>query len=153
MMKASAVILTGFLLLQVDAAPAAETAAEYKVVVNAANPVTSLTRDTVARMFLKKTTTWPTGQAAIPVDQPTNSASRRAFSKAVLGREPGEVASYLNQLIFSGRGVPPLTKSSDVEVLSYVQGNTNAIGYVAWDAKVGEGVKIVAVTETVTAAK
>ena len=146
MTKATVIVLSALVGLDVAAALGTETVAGYKVVVNAANPVTTLTRDNVARIFLKKTTTWPNGQAAYPVDQPTNSASRRAFSKAVLGKDPGEVASYLNQLIFSGRGVPPLTRSSDAEVLSYVQNNTNAIGYVAGDAKMGEGVKVVIVT-------
>jgi hypothetical protein len=60
-------------------------------------------------MFLRKTTTWPNGQTVAPVDQHTNSASRRAFSKVILARDP------------------------------------NDIGYVAGDAKFGEGVKAVTV--------
>ena len=125
----------------------AETTVDCKIVVNAANPVTTLTRDNIARIFLRKSTTWPNGRTADPVDQPTNSPSRLAFSKAVLGKAPSEVASYLNQLIFSGRGVPPVTKATDAEVLSYVQSNANAIGYVAAEAKVGEGVKVVSLRQ------
>ena len=145
MTKASVVVLSALVGLDVPASPRAETAADYRVVVNAANPVTTLTRDDVARIFLKKTTTWPNGQAVDPVDQPTSSASRRAFSKSLLDRDPGEIANYWNRLIFSGRGLPPLEKSSDVEVLSYVRDHPNAIGYVAGGTKHGEGVKDVTV--------
>jgi ABC-type phosphate transport system substrate-binding protein len=142
-MRASGVILAVLLGLVGTAARGAEPETDYKIVVNAKNPASTLTRTDVTRIFLKKTTTWPNGQSADPIDQHTDSASRRAFSKSVLRMDIGAVASYLNQLIFSGRGVPPLTKPSDAEVLSYVHDNANAIGYVAGDAKLGEGIKAV----------
>lgn len=125
----------------------AETAAGFKLIVSSANPVTALPRDTVNRMFLKKTTVWPNGQTVAPVDQHTNSPSRKAFSRAILRKDPAEIAAYWNQQIFSGRSLPPPAKPSDKEVLSYVRDNPNAIGYVAADAKIGEGVKIVAVSD------
>jgi ABC-type phosphate transport system substrate-binding protein len=147
MMKSSAAILSALIFLDGVSVPGAATAADYKVVVNAANPLATLTRAAVARIFLKKTTTWPNGHSADPIDQPTSSATRRAFSKDVLGMDTREVATYLNQLIFSGRGVPPLTKPSDAEVLSYIRNSANAIGYVAEDAKLEEGVKVLALKD------
>jgi ABC-type phosphate transport system substrate-binding protein len=142
MMKPSAfvLILTG---LVVNSPVAAAPATAYKLIVNAANTVTTLSHDDVSRIFLKKTTKWPNGQPVSPVDLPTTAASRRAFSKGILGREPNEIGAYWNQVIFSGRALPPPTKSSDSEVLSYVRDNPNAIGYVAWDAKIGESIKVV----------
>jgi ABC-type phosphate transport system substrate-binding protein len=146
MAKAGAAVFSALGALVLTASLAAETVADFKVVVNSANPVTALPRDTVNRMFLRKKTTWPSGQTVVPVDQHTNSATRRAFSKAILGKEPLEIAAYWNQQIFSGRALPPPSKSTDKEVLAYVRDNPNAIGYVAADATIGEGVKIVAVT-------
>jgi len=135
-------LLLGLVLVPIVGA---QTPPEYKVVVNSANTVSTLSRDTVSRIFLKKTTTWPNGQPVAPVDQATHAPSRRAFSRAILGRATDEVAAYWNQVIFSGRGLPPPTKSSDSEVLAFVRDNPNAIGYVAGDAKLGEGVKAVTV--------
>jgi hypothetical protein len=43
--------------------------------------------------------------------------------------------------------VPPLTKTSDGEVLAYVQKSARAIGYVAADAKIEEGVKVIIVKD------
>jgi len=145
MSKAGAAVLSGLVGLFLAPVLGADTPTDYKVVVNSSNTVSTLSRDSLSRMFLKKTTTWPNGQTVAPVDQATNAPSRRAFSKAILGRATNEVAAYWNQMIFSGRGLPPPTKASDSEVLAFVHDNPNAIGYVAGDAKLGEGVKAVTV--------
>jgi len=145
MTKAGAAVLLGFVGLVFLPILGAQTPPEFKVVVNSANTVSALPRDSLSRIFLKKTTTWPNDQKVVPVDQATNAPSRRAFSKAVLAREPSEIAAYWNQMIFSGRGLPPVTKASDSEVLTFVRDNPNAIGYVAGDTKVGDGVKTLTV--------
>lgn len=145
MSKAGATVLSGLMGLLLVPVLGAETPAGYKVVVNSANAVSTLSRQTLSQIFLKKTTTWTNGDTVAPVDQATDAPSRRAFSKTILGRAPYEVAAYWNQMIFSGRGLPPPTKASDSEVLAFVRNNVNAIGYVAADAKLGEGVKVLTV--------
>ena len=145
MTKAGAAVLSGFVGLVLVPVVGAQTPPDYKVVVNSTNTVSTLARDNLSRIFLKKTTTWPNDQKVVPVDQATNAPSRRAFSKAILAREPSEIAAYWNQMIFSGRGLPPVTKATDSEVLAFVRDNPNAIGYVAADAKLGDGVKTLTV--------
>jgi ABC-type phosphate transport system substrate-binding protein len=145
MSKAGATVLSGLMGLLLVPVLGAETPAGYKVVVNSANAVSTLSRQSLSQIFLKKTTTWTNGDTVAPVDQATDAPSRRAFSKTILGRAPYEVAAYWNQMIFSGRGLPPPTKASDSEVLAFVRNNVNAIGYVAADAKLGEGVKVLTV--------
>jgi ABC-type phosphate transport system substrate-binding protein len=49
---------------------------------------------------------------------------------------------YWQQMIVSGRGVPP-AKTSDQDVLAYVKANPGAIGYVGADAPTEE-VKVIA---------
>lgn len=113
----------------------------FRLVVNASNGITSLTRDEVSQYFLKKRTTWPAGQAVQPVDQTDESAARRAFSKAVLKKDVGAVKSYWQTQIFAGRGVPPPEKASDAAVLAFVEANAGAIGYVSADASLGRNAK------------
>lgn len=125
----------------------ADPAGDFKLIVNAANPVTALPRDVVKRMFLRKATTWASGQAVAPVDQRTNAPIRRAFSESILGKDPAEIGAYWNQQIFSGRSVPPPAKASESEVLAYVRDNANAIGYVSADTRIGEGVKIITIVD------
>jgi ABC-type phosphate transport system substrate-binding protein len=132
-------ILFGALTPKASAAPAAT--ASYKVVVNSANPASSMVRDDLAKLFLKKVTTWPSGQPVQPVDQSKDSAVRKAFSQAVLGKDVSAVESFWQQAIFSGRGVPPPEKSSDADVLAFVRANPNAVGYVTGGADLGASVK------------
>ncbi|HEX2781379.1 MAG TPA: hypothetical protein VHM30_17890, partial [Gemmatimonadaceae bacterium] len=106
---------------------AAAPAQGYKVIVNASNPTTKLSRSEVAAFFLKKNDRWSTGAAAVPVDLAEGTATRDAFSKGVLGKSTATVKAYWNQMVFSGRNVPPPEKKSDAEVLAYVRNTPGAI--------------------------
>ena len=126
-----------------DAAPARAQATAYVVIVNAANPVSTLSRAQTAEYFFKKKGSWDGGQPVVPVDQNDAAPVRKAFSTHVLGREVYSVKSYWQGLIFSGRAVPPIEKSSDADVIAFVAGNTGAIGYVSPSATLGNTVKVV----------
>ena len=82
----------------------------YKVIVNPSNPMTSISYENVSRIFLKKTTKFPNGLSASPVDLPGDSAIREHFSNDVLGKPASAVEAYWKPLIFSGRDVPPPQK-------------------------------------------
>ena len=116
----------------------------YRVVVNAANPTTNLSRAEVARLFLKKVPKWPDGQAVQPADQERVSPVRQAFSLAIHQKDVDAVASYWQVLVFSGREVPPRTVKSDAEMLQFVRDNPGAVGYVSESAPLA-GVKAIAV--------
>jgi ABC-type phosphate transport system substrate-binding protein len=115
------------------------TAQEFKVVVNAANPVAELSKREVADAFLKR------GGKLVPVDLAATSPVRDAFSKAVHGRPAAAIVSHWQQQIFSGRDVPPAERGSDADVLAFVRANPDAIGYVASSTSLGDGVKAVTV--------
>ena len=118
----------------------------YKVIVHSSNGVASLSHDQLGRYFLKKSASWPGGRGVAPVDQGKESPVRDSFSRDVIGKSIAEVASYWQQQIFSGRGVPPPEKRSDAEVVAYVTSNPGALGYVSASAEVGDA-KVVAVVE------
>lgn len=117
----------------------------YKIIVNSSNPMVSITRENVSRIFLKKTTKFPNGLNASPVDLPANSGTRESFSKDVLGKTASSVEAYWQQLIFSGRDVPPPQKKES-SALDFVRSNENGIGYVSAGVDTS-GVKVVTVTE------
>jgi ABC-type phosphate transport system substrate-binding protein len=132
--------LRAVVVLVLAAAPARPVAA-YKVVVHAENAVSSMSKPDVAKLFLKKVTSWPGGEAVAPVDLPGESSVRKAFCHGVLGKDLLAVESYWQQAIFSGRAVPPPEKPSDAQVLAYVREHPNAIGYVSGEADLGASVK------------
>ena len=116
----------------------------YVVIVNPANPATTLDRTFVEEAFLKKTTRWPDGQFIRPVDQASDSAIRRQFTDDVLKRSVEAVKGYWQQRIFSGRDVPPPELDADEQVVKYVLQYAGAIGYVSSGA-VLNGAKAVTV--------
>lgn len=124
---------------------AAQAEAPFRVIVHSTNPVASLTRSELSRLFLKKTVAWTSGEV-LPVDLGEDSEVRQVFSKRVLGKDVASVKGYWQQLIFTGRGVPPVEKASEADVLSFVATNRNAIGYISSTTPLGAGVKVVRIT-------
>ena len=65
--------------------------AEVAVIVSASNGNGALDQDTISRIFLGKTSNFPDGSQAIPVDQTEGSASREAFNDKVLGKSSSQL--------------------------------------------------------------
>jgi ABC-type phosphate transport system substrate-binding protein len=112
----------------------------YVVIVHVSNPNAGMPRRFVADAFLKKSTRWTDGSVIRPVDLPADSSTRAHFSDDVLNRSVAAVKSYWQQMIFSGRDVPPPELANDDEVVRYVAQNAGAIGYVSGAAQLS-GVK------------
>lgn len=102
----------------------------YLVIVNPANASSTASRKFVSDAFLKKATRWPNGDVIRPVDQAADSGVRRRFSEDVLQRSVAAVKSYWQQMIFSGRDLPPPELASDEDVVAFVAKHPGAIGYV-----------------------
>ena len=134
-------------LMVLSAAAQAPNARSYVVIINAANPTSSLTDAEIAKLFLKRKLRWDNGRPVVPVDQRSGSAIRASFSIDILRKKPSAVANYWQQQIFSAREVPPVEKSSDQAVIEFVQSNPDAIGYVAASTVLGSGVKTVDVIQ------
>jgi len=127
--------------------PAIAAGQDFKIVINETNRTSSISKRDVSRCFMKQTNTWISGQPVVPVDLAASSETRQAFSVAIHNRDVNAVKSYWQREIFSGRGVPPAEKASDQEVLAFVRANPGAVGYVSADADVGEGVRVLAITD------
>jgi hypothetical protein len=103
----------------------------YRLIVHPTNPIESVDRAFVPLAFLKKITTWSHGGVIRPVDLARDAPIRRRFSEEMLGRSVSAVKNYWQQMIFSGRGVPPPELGSDEDVIRYVLREPGAIGYVS----------------------
>jgi ABC-type phosphate transport system substrate-binding protein len=122
---------------------AAQHDARFLVVVNAGNPATSITREQLSQIFLKRVDTWPNGAQAEPVDLAPSAAPRVAFTTMVHHKAVGAVRAFWQQQIFSGRDVPPPEKDSEREVVAFIKEHVGAVGYVSADAELGPGVKAI----------
>jgi hypothetical protein len=139
-----AVVLGGLVLFAVSAPAQTSESVPYKVIINASNPVTWVKKSELAAMFLKKADSWPTGALVVPVDQAERAPVRQSFSRDVIGKPPAAVKSYWNQLVFSGRSVPPPEKLTDEEVILFVKSTPSAVGYISASTK-PKGVKVLTV--------
>jgi len=122
------------LWLQPAARPSA-AAGSFVVIVNAANPVSSLNVHDVSNAFMKKMARWPNGDEVMPVDLKEQSAVREVFSHEVHEKSTGAVKAYWQKMIFSGRDVPPPELDSESDVVTYVAKFPGAVGYVSGAAK------------------
>jgi len=102
----------------------------FVVIVNAANPVSSISSRDLSRIFLRQSRRWDDGTNAEPVDLPTDNSVRGAFSEAVHGRSAASVSSFWRQQIFSGRSVPPPERDSEAAVVAFVASHRGGVGYV-----------------------
>jgi ABC-type phosphate transport system substrate-binding protein len=118
------------------------------VVVNAANPVRTLTRERLSKIFLREVETWEDGREILPVDQIDKSPAYVAFARDVLGRSVIALKRYWQERIFSGNESPPPDRVDDGDVLTYVRSNPGAIGYVLEGQELGAGVKAVPILST-----
>jgi hypothetical protein len=114
----------------------------FVIVINAQSPLSTLAVKEVSALFLKKKTMLPDGTKAKPVDLAESVFSREGFSNRVHHKTTAAIRAYWQQMIFSGREVPPPQKGAPQEVVAFVRTNRGGIGYVPAGTPLGEGVKV-----------
>lgn len=133
-------------LLALVAAILLSPEAEFRLVVNEANPIASLPRAEVSAIFMRRVRSWPDGTEIRPVDHRAGARVRERFSRAVHGKSVAYVTRYWQRLIFAGRGIPPQQAQSSAAVLELVRAHPGAIGYVDLSTPIPADVKVVEVT-------
>ena len=119
---------------------------QYRLVVHASNPVATLSRDQVSKIFLRKVAQWDSHKPVLPVDQLPDSPVRRSFTKQVHQRTIAAIQTWWQQQTFAGIAVAPPERASDREVLDYIRQYPNAIGYVRAGVPTGSDIKVIDVT-------
>ena len=117
----------------------------FKVIVNASNSISAMTKSQVSNLFLKKVVEWKNGLKVLPVDLVERFTVRQRFTNEIHGRKITAVKAYWNKQKFSGRNWPPPEKASYDEVLKYVEENAGAIGYIPESIQI-EGYKVKVLT-------
>lgn len=131
--------LMGLLVLSVSLSANAATAG-FKVIVNQSVTLAEIPKAEIKQIMMKKVSRFSDGTGAAPVDQPSSSPVREAFSRDILGRSTSAVTSFWQRQIFSGKAVPPPTAANDAEVIAHVGSIPGGLGYVSEDAKLPESV-------------
>ncbi|MDI4634326.1 hypothetical protein J7U46_14810 [Pelomonas sp. V22] len=119
---------------------------QVAVIVSPKSPMTALTADQAAAIFMGRSTTLPSGATAAPADLPDSSGVREQFYSKAAGKSAAQVKAAWSRLTFSGKATPPKEIPSAAEVKKFVAANPDAIGYIEKSA-VDATVKVVLVLE------
>jgi ABC-type phosphate transport system substrate-binding protein len=104
--------------------------ADEIAVVSIKSTVSTLSKSQVADIFLGKTTRFPDGSPAVPIDQSEGTPARDEFYTKIAGKSAAQMKAYWSRIIFTGRGEPPKAVPSSGETKKLVAANPNAIGYI-----------------------
>jgi len=110
--------------------PAVSFAADYVLVVNKNNPVSSLSREEAKQIYLGKKTTWDNGQKVLLYSQ-SNSNLTEALAQDVMKKTAQQLQIFWKKALFTGTGYPPIELSSDSEVKKFVAADPKGIGYIS----------------------
>lgn len=103
---------------------------EVVVVVSPDSDIARLSRNQIVDLFLGRSSQFPDGRRAVPVDQAEGSAARDAFTMRILERTPAQIRAHWARIIFTGRGRPPRDVADGEQVKQLVATDPNAIGYI-----------------------
>lgn len=106
--------------------------AQLYIVVNKNNPMRSISKGTLKRVYLGKIVSIPgTRSALYPIDLPARSSVKSEFLTKVMRMKASLLMQYRSRQIFSGKGRVPMIAGSNGSVEATVGRRTNAIGYMS----------------------
>ncbi len=117
-------------LLLLTLLPARVEAADFVVVANKDNPVESMKRSDVKKIFLGKKTFWRKTGRSIEVLLQSGGDAHRSFVFEILNKSPLQLSMYWKQALFSGTGIPPKKYHDCQSIKEAVAANPWAIGYI-----------------------
>jgi len=104
-------------------------AAAADVIVNAARPDTQISRSLVRGMFGMRLRAWPDGAPVRVFVLADNDPLHVEFAQSVLQIYPYQLRQNWDRLVYSGTGQPPITVSSEEEMIRRVEETPGSIGY------------------------
>ena len=124
----------------------AEVSAQVVVIVNDANPSSSLSQGDVRAYFMKNEPQWENGEKVRPIDQTGSSGARAAFVSSVIGVSDAEFERYWIEKQYQSAEQPPARAPNAEAVITLVKSFEGGIGFVSqavWEAADQTGVKVV----------
>jgi len=113
------------------------------IIVNKRLSADTLSLDEIRDIFQRKKTLWDDGEK-ITIALLAGGRTHQSFVRNYIHKTPAQYHRYWKKLVFSGRGIPPLTFRSETSLMSHVALTQGAIGYISSKIKPA-GVKVIRV--------
>ncbi|MBX3631131.1 MAG: phosphate ABC transporter substrate-binding protein [Nitrosomonas sp.] len=118
------VILTTFIILL-----PLQVLADIVVIVNPRSNITALTQHQIIDIYMGRNPGLSGGQKLQPYDQAADSSIRTDFYYGITGKPASAINAYWARLLFTGRASPPKLVADNREMLSIIEKDPMAIGY------------------------
>ncbi len=116
--------------------------AEIAVIVNPNAGISSLSEDEIAKVYLGKSTAVTGIGQVVTIAQDDKSPVKVKFNEVICKKNPSQYRAYWTQLVFTGKGTPPVDAGNDKAVKDLIAANPSMIGYIDASA-VDASVKVV----------
>ena len=120
----------------------------YIIIVNKSITDEVFNRADIESIFLGKKTRWSNGIKTVPVTMKEGEIHEQ-FIREVIRKSLNAYMNYWRKMIFTGKGVIPVSFETNKEILQYVNNTPGAIGYLSDAVKIDdfEDVVIVRLSE------
>ena len=120
----------------------------YIIIVNKSITDEVFNRADIESIFLGKKTRWSNGIKTVPVTMKEGEIHEQ-FIREVIRKSLNAYMNYWRKMIFTGKGVMPVSFETNKEILQYVNNTPGAIGYLSDAVKIDdfEDVVIVRLSE------
>ncbi len=105
-----------------------------------------LSKTQLGDIFLGKTSRFPDGSRAVPIDQSEGSPARDEFYAQIAGKSAAQMKAYWSQDDLHRRGEPPTAVDTSKAAKKLVVANPSAISYIE-PKLVDDSLRVVIVTE------
>lgn len=106
---------------------------DYILIVNKSNPIHSLEKSIVKKIFLGKKSFWDNGHRIEVFLQP-DSELHQTFISEIVKKTQRQFKMYWRRELYSGTGLPPQKRDSDQAIKAEIANNPQAIGYIGADS-------------------
>ena len=130
-MKKKVIIITGIMLCVCSYLIIAGENINYMIVVHVTNPVNSLSKKELSKLFLKKVEKWDNGYEVHPVDLNEDSPIRNEFTEDIHQKELTKIIAYWKKEFFKNQTIAPPQMDSEQDVITYIESDSGAVGYIS----------------------
>lgn len=126
-------LIIAFLTLSLEA-----LSEELAVIVNKSNPIKSISKGDLKKIYLGKMKRFGSGTKIKIADYKKGKKLRKKFYKKIAGRSEKDINNYWYRLVFTGKSVPPVPLDGHDSILEFVAENDGGIGYIPKDKVSGD---------------
>ncbi|MCP4353194.1 MAG: hypothetical protein GY795_47695 [Desulfobacterales bacterium] len=116
-----------------------------EIIINDSVEAEAITRDDLKKIFLGKKVKWNSNQS-IKIAILKEGDIHESFLRTYIRKTSSQFSYYWKKLLFTGKGIPPKSFTSENEIINYVSSTAGAIGYASSGIQ-KDGIKVITIKD------